>query len=333
MQQQVASFEVPSPQENLALEVTQKETSESIQMLALPSLQKDIPVELDGILTPPLDLPSPIPHENEAVSRNFAVKSSSKPIKPPEKSPDCLKTSSKHPEKQQGSITEYKTKTSLLKPASAYANPSNRPKVPISIPYKKTIAPKPDNDPKNDAVKLMGIKDKIYKNLFLKSDQKASDKETTVSSDLNNSNASSELTETKLRRKTKRSYTELSEEAKDTSDSKEEEYFQQLKKKKGNENSALASNKNVPKRATINSKLGKNKTKEPRRRRKLNVKLRKKPKQSYAEPLSETTDEEDYFQIPIQKSQTYVSRRKRSAVKNNANCDNQATKRVLRKQK
>jgi hypothetical protein len=247
--QDPSTVTLPSAPRNVQIpSIQQYVTMPSVlQTFMLPPPQIDLPpldLDLEGLLTPPFDVP--LSQKEETIPRNMAVKSTAKPIRP-EKVFTPPRKPLNRPEKQ-GSIAEYKTKTLKLKPASAYANPSERPKVQISIPYKHKLAPKIENfDPKNEAMKLNGIKEKIYTQLYLGKSENLPLNETSEISETNKSSAKDEsnnsiesgkkiakrrrslleekkeLTKTKLRKKQKRSYIELSTEASDDSESSSDE--------------------------------------------------------------------------------------------------------------
>lgn len=199
------------------------------------SSQVELSLELNDLPLSLEDFPAtPLQHlQVESVkNRNFAVKSTTNSASPSK--------SHRRPEKPQESIAEYKTKTSILKPASAYANPLSANRQIVSISYKEQIAPKAKFDPKMDAIKLNGIKEKIYAKVYLNGREKKEDHTKNVAfndqQDLNNNSGSSDkiqhprrkscyveerlpIVHKKLRQKTKKSYVEpSSDETTDTSD-------------------------------------------------------------------------------------------------------------------
>lgn len=122
------------------------------------------------------------------------------------------------------SIAEYSLKTQKLAPSSAYAKKSKGQKPTLSINYKETKPNvKVQFDPKEEAIKLNKIKEKIYCKQFLKMDDAKKDikverKDPTKDKDEKNISLAVSSSETKLMiekprtfRKRKRAYFKKSE--------------------------------------------------------------------------------------------------------------------------
>lgn len=142
------------------------------QTFKVPTPNSSLPLTLD--INPNEDYLMELPF----IAPNFSIiEEISKPIKSPLKKSD-------------GSISVYKTKNLKLRPASAYAKPSSDgAKDTFTVRYKEKIAETKTFDPKEEAIKLANIKEKIYASCFLKKsslDEKSpigSDRATTIVDD------------------------------------------------------------------------------------------------------------------------------------------------------
>lgn len=265
--------------EPIALDSDENEEKSDL-LFSVPSPPRFSSLDLNGLLTPPPDLPSTssaasTPESKES-GRSVAVKSTSKP----------LPSQTSH----QSSIVVYKTKRSMLKPAAAYAKPSEnvkseKPK--ISVPYKEPVVPKkPAFDPKDKAIliKLNGIKEKIYSKTYLSKDN------TQENSSSANMGASSKEIDAGSKPKTRkrRAPTQSPENQKD------QVQIPRDLEAKGDRKIELTS-----------------------------TRLRRKAKTVYAEPESDSestsdedfsagdspNDDDDFYHVPIQKSQSVIIRK------------------------
>lgn len=211
------------------------------------------------------------------------------------------------PVKPQPSIATYKTKTTMLRPAASYAKPSDckKQKVQITVPYKTRIDPKARYDPKAEAFKLKGIREKIYSKTYLttldndQAQKKVKEKEPARSDSENvllNGNAEKDNSIT-VRKQTlrKRTKSMCSKKATSTYETSEEEEFQVPTKGLG------ATSRPVKNSKDDSIALGVE-----------NSNKRMYNKHETSE--QETSEEEDFSQVPIQKSQSIRVRRRRQSV-------------------
>lgn len=158
----------------------------------------------------PLELPSSTPVDKfKSLRRNFAIKRTAK-LSGPIKGTKEQQKPINQPENPQGSISEYKTKTSVLTPVTVYAKASDKPRTIISVPYKHPIVPKKEFNPKEEAKILKGIKEKIYMKAYLnKKDEKSSKAEMKSHDEKINQNDSKSSNSSEKKKKLRKTCEEL----------------------------------------------------------------------------------------------------------------------------